>query len=46
MAILLEYITLHVMAALVAAIHVLLAAIKERKTWMPATSAGMTSGES
>src|SRR5262245_13679487 len=34
------------MAGLVPAIHVLLAPIKERKTWMPATSAGMTSGES
>jgi len=31
-----------VMAGLVPAIHVLLAAVKERKTWMPATSAGMT----
>jgi hypothetical protein len=35
--------TLHVMAGLVPAIHVLLAAYR-RKTWMPATSAGMTSG--
>jgi hypothetical protein len=30
------------MAGLVPAIHVLLVAIGVRKTWMPATSAGMT----
>jgi len=30
------------MAGLVPAIHVLLAAIMEKKTWMLATSAGMT----
>src|SRR5262249_41903581 len=33
------------MAGLVPAIHVLLAAIGRRKTWMPATSAGMTRRE-
>jgi hypothetical protein len=31
-----------VMAGLVPAIHVLLAETPQRKTWMPATSAGMT----
>jgi hypothetical protein len=31
------------MAGLVPAIHVLLAAIKERKTWMPGIKPGMTS---
>jgi len=30
------------MAGLVPAVHVLLVAIEVRKTWMPATSAGMT----
>jgi hypothetical protein len=34
-----------VMAGLVPAIHVLLAWIAGRKAWMPATSAGMTTGE-
>src|SRR5436309_14628347 len=32
------------MAGLVPAIHASLTVIKERKTWMPATSAGMTAG--
>ena len=31
-----------VMAGLVPAIHVLLAKVPQEKTWMPATSAGMT----
>jgi len=34
------------MAGLVPAIHVFLKVHEERKTWMPATSAGMTERES
>ncbi len=34
------------MAGLVPAIHVFLAELLQRKTWMPATSAGMTAEHS